>query len=163
MAVSIRRRRLPVILALLGALALSVQPLPDWLAPFRPPWVALVLFYWCMNLPRDFALTVAFGAGLLLDVLSGAPLGQHALALVIAAYLPLKLYLRLAVFPVWQLTLAVVVYLVVYQFVLFWCSGVVGTAGPLQFYWAPLVSAAVVWPLILAALDTMRFSGQVEP
>lgn len=163
MAVSVGSRRLPVIIALLIALALTVQPLPDWLTAFRPPWVAMILFYWCMNLPRDFALTMSFSSGLLVDALTGAPLGQHALALVIAAYLPLKLYLRLAVFPVWQLTLAVVVYLAVYQFVLFWCSGVVGTTGPLEYYWGPLVSACLLWPLILAALDTLRFAGQVKP
>jgi rod shape-determining protein MreD len=162
MAANAKSRRLPVIAALLVALALSIQPLPDWLTPYRPAWVAMIVFYWCMNLPRDFALTIAFGCGLLLDVLSGTPLGQHALALVVAAYLPLKLYLRLAVFPVWQLTLVVLVYLSIYEFVLFWSSGVIGTAAPLPFYWGPLVSSIVIWPLILAALDTLRFAGQVK-
>ena len=151
-----RDRFLPVLLALIVALALSAQPLPEWLAPFRPDWVAMVMIYWAMHMPRRFTLAAAFSAGLLLDALHGTPIGQHALALVLLCYLPLKLHLRLAVVSVTQTTLWVVVCLALYHFVLFWCNGATGKFVAITFYWGPLIGSAMLWPLLLLSLDNLR-------
>ena len=43
-------------------------PLPGWLDPFRPEWVALVLIYWCMAVPNRVGVGVAWIVGLLQEV-----------------------------------------------------------------------------------------------
>ena len=65
------------------ALALTALPLPSVVAPYRPEWVPLILIFWSLLAPERFSLLTAFWMGLLLDTLSGALLGQHALALVV--------------------------------------------------------------------------------
>ena len=149
-------------LTLLMALALTAVPLPAGIAAFRPEWVPLILIFWSLLAPERFSLLTAFWMGLLLDALSGALLGQHALALVVVVYLTIRFHLRIRVFPVWQLSVTVVLLLVIYEFVLFWVDGVAGRTVPLQERWAPLLSSAIVWPLIIGYLDRYRHDAQVR-
>lgn len=150
------------ILTLVLALALTAVPLPAAIAAYRPEWVPLILIFWSLLAPRRFSLLTAFWMGLMLDTLSGALLGQHALALVVVVYLTIRFHLRIRVFPVWQLSVTVVLLLSLYEFVLFWVDGVAGRTVPLAERWAPLLASAVVWPLILAYLDHYRRDAQVR-
>ncbi len=149
--------------ALIVALALAAAPLPQWLAAFRPDWVALVMVYQAIHTPRHLILLQAILAGLLLDALLGTPLGQYALALVVCVYLPLKLHLRLVLVPIWQTMLSTVLFLAIYQFVLFWANGATGNEIGAGFYVWPLLSNAIVWPAILALLDTLRLGRRRTP
>ncbi len=142
--------------ALVIALGLSAQPLPGWLAPARPDWVALLLIYLGIHTPQRFVLAQAVVAGLLLDALHGTPLGQYALALVVCCYLPLKLHLRLMLVPIWQTMLSTALFTALYQFVLFWCNGATGNDVGAAYYLWPLASNVLVWPLLLAVLDRAR-------
>lgn len=146
---------LPLV-SIIAALALAVVPVPGAIAPFRPDWVALALLYWSLVSPRGFGLLTAFWTGLALDALNGALLGQHALALLVIVYLSRRFYLRLRVFPISQLTMAVTVLLLVYQFVLFWIDGVAGRTVPLVERWAPVVSGALVWLVVVGLTERGR-------
>jgi rod shape-determining protein MreD len=150
------------ILTLVFALALTAVPLPPPIAPYRPEWVPLILIFWSLLAPQRFSLLTAFWMGLMLDTLSGALLGQHALALVVVVYLTIRFHLRIRVFPVWQLSVTIVLLLALYEFVLFWVDGVAGRTVPLIERWAPLAASAVVWPLILIYLDHFRRDAQVR-
>jgi rod shape-determining protein MreD len=70
-------------ISLIVALILMILPLPDWAQMYRPNWMALVLIYWSMALPRRVGLWFAFFSGIVLDTSLGTLLGQHTLALVI--------------------------------------------------------------------------------
>ncbi|MEO0997430.1 MAG: rod shape-determining protein MreD, partial [Pseudomonadota bacterium] len=138
------------------ALVLTIVPLPPLLALARPAWLALVLIYWAMFAPRQTGLAVAFVGGLLLDTLYQTPLGEHALALVLTMYLPLKFHLQLRVFPWHRLTATVLGLLIVYEFVLFWINGIAGLTTSPADYWLPVVTGTVIWPLIFLLLDAVR-------
>jgi rod shape-determining protein MreD len=81
--------------SLAATLALASVPLPDSAAPLRPDWVAVVLLYWSLMSPRQFSLLTAVWMGVALDTLTGALLGQNALALLVVVYLAEKFHLRL--------------------------------------------------------------------
>ena len=150
------------LLTFVFALALTVVPLPVSVAPFRPEWVPLILIFWSLMAPERFSLLTAFWMGLLLDTLSGALLGQHALALVVVIFFTVRFHLRIRVFPIWQFGMTIVLLLVLYEFVLFWVDGVAGRSVPLIERWAPLLASALVWPLILGYLDKFRRDAQVR-
>lgn len=126
-------------------LMLAVVPLPDSIAAVRPDWVAVVLLYWSLTAPRHFSLLTAFWMGLALDTLSGALLGQNALALLVVVYLAERFHLRLRVFPVSQLGLTVLLLLGLYEFILFWIDGMAGRSVPLVERWLPPFTGALVW------------------
>ncbi len=52
-------------LTFIVALALTVVPLPDWAAPWRPQWLAMTLIYWSMALPRRIGVGLGWAASLI--------------------------------------------------------------------------------------------------
>ncbi len=144
------------------ALVLAVIPLPEAVAAFRPDWVPLVMIYWALATPERFGLLTALWLGLALDALSGALLGQHAIAMLVVVYLSLRFHLRIRVFPIWQMTMAVFVMLAIYEFLLFWVDGVVGRSVPYIERWAAVLTGALLWPLVLGVLDRMRQPKQAR-
>lgn len=141
---------------LFAALALSVVPLPDSIAAFRPDWVAVVLLYWSLISPRRYGVFTAFWMGLMLDTLSGSLLGQHALALLLIVYVSQRFHLQMRVFPISQLAMTVIVLLSSYQFVLFWIDGIAGRTVPINERWAPVVTGTLLWFLILVFFERGR-------
>ena len=140
-------------LSLVATLALVAVPLPDSVAPLRPDWVAVVLLYWSLMAPRHFSLLTAFWMGIALDTLSGALLGQNALALLLIVYLAEKFHLRLRVFPISQLAITVFLLLGLYEFVLFWIDGMAGRTVPLMERWVPPLTGTLVWVLLYILFD----------
>ena len=145
-------RRLPMVLSALVALALAVFPLPTVIETFRPDFLVLVVFYWCIESPRAGGLSLAFFSGLALDVIHGVILGQHALALTLMGAAATNLRLRIRVFSVPSQCLTILALLTGYQFILFWIDGATGNPVTSFSRWfAPLVGA-IIWPLLAGAL-----------
>ena len=151
-----------LLISFVAALVLAIVPLPAALAAYRPDWVPLVLIFWGLMAPERIGLLTAFAMGLALDTLSGALLGQHALAMVTVVYLSVRFHLLIRVFPVWQLSMTVFLLLVIYEFMLFWIDGVAGRSVPIIERWAPVVSGALVWPLVLGYLASVRHDAQMR-
>lgn len=129
---------------LAGALALSVVPWPGILNAFNPNWVAVYLIYLSLTDPRRIGLVGGFLAGLALDVMTGALLGQNALALITVLFLSMRFHLRVRAFPVSQLVGWAAVLLGLYQFILFWIDGVIGRSVEPVERLAPVASGTLV-------------------
>lgn len=153
-------RRVPVLLSIIVALMLTLAPMPDWAAPFRPDWVALTLIFWSMNLPNNYSVGHAWFIGIVLDVANGTLLGQHAMALTLIIYLTVKLHLQLRVYPVSQMALTIIPMLAIYHFILFWVNGVAGIQAPLVTYWGPVLTDALLWPIATMVLRTVPYRGR---
>jgi rod shape-determining protein MreD len=144
-------------LAVAVALMLVMLPLPEIVEPLRPDWVALVVLYWAVALPERFGLVFAWCAGLLLDVTTGALLGQHALGLVLIAAIALRVHQRLRVFPLPHQALVIVALVFFKQVIVLWTSGIAGRAPeePWLYMLAPL-TALVFWPIVFVILRDLR-------
>ncbi len=148
-----RSNWLASISSLVATLALATVPLPDSVAPARPDWVAVVLLYWSLMAPRHFSLLTAFWMGIALDALTGALLGQNALALLVIVYLAEKFHLRLRVFPLSQLAITVLLLLGLYEFILFWVDGMAGRTVPLVERWLPPLTGTLAWSALYVLFD----------
>jgi len=150
-------RRLPVVVSFMIGLMLTIMPLPAYADPFRPDWLALLVIFWAMQLPRTWSVGTAWIIGIVLDVSQGTLLGQHALALCFVAFITVRFHLLMRVFPMPQLTATVLPILAIYQFLLFWINGVAGVDAPSIAYWGPVVSGTVLWPFVMILLSSMRY------
>ncbi len=150
-------RRLPVFLTFVFGLMLTIMPLPDAVGAFRPDWLAMLVIYWAMQLPRTWSVGTAWLFGIVLDVSQGTLLGQHALALSCVAFVTVRFHLQMRVFPIPQLTATVFPILAIYQFLLFWVNGIVDNDAPSVAYWGPVISGTVLWPVFLAVLAGMHY------
>lgn len=149
-------RPMVIPLSFVIAFMLTLMPLPDWAIPFRPAWLALVLIYWVMALPQRVGLGTAWILGLLLDVSQGALLGQHALGLTVIAFITLKFYQRIRVFPLWQQGISIMLILVVYSILIYWIYGVTGHPPGTWMYWMPVITSGLLWPWIFVLLRDVR-------
>jgi rod shape-determining protein MreD len=155
-------RRHLLLLSLIFSLALAIVPLPTPVATYRPDWVPIVLIFWALMAPERVGILTALAMGLALDTLSGALLGQHALAMVTVVYLSVRFHLRIRVFPVWQLSMTVFLLLALYEFILFWIDGISGRSVPVIERWAPVLSGVLVWPIVLGYLASVRHDAQTR-
>jgi rod shape-determining protein MreD len=143
-------------LSAVGALALAVVPLPDVVDAFRPDFLVLVVFYWCIESPHAGGLSLAFFSGLALDVIHGVVLGQHALALTLMGAWATHLRLRIRVFSVLSQCLAVLVLLTGYQFVLFWVDGATGNPVTTFGRWLAPFIGALLWPVLTGVMGKIH-------
>jgi rod shape-determining protein MreD len=149
---------LPV--SLVAALLLGLLPLPGWLQPFRPYWLALVLVYWIIEAPDRIGLGFAFLLGVLADLAFGTLLGEQALRLTVMAFIVQRFRAQLRFFPLSQQALAVAGLLL--------NDRVVGAAVhmalgepqlPSSFWWAPL-GGMLLWAPVFLLLDRLRLGGR---
>jgi rod shape-determining protein MreD len=145
-----------IIVSFLVAFVLAVVPLPEWLLWGRPEWVALTLIYWVIALPHRVGMVTAVLLGIILDVLEGAVMGQNAFALAVVALMSLTLYQRLRVFSLLQQAGVVFVLIGIHQLVSHWVQNLEGAGAGSGLFLLPAFSSAVLWPVVLHTLRSLR-------
>lgn len=150
------RSALVIGVTFLLAIVLTALPVPAWAAVWRPAWVALVLVYWCMAVPGRCGVIVGWTVGLLLDVLLGTLLGQHALALCAVAFLALRLHQQVRVMPLWQQAVSVFGLVFLYQALILWINGIQGLPVMAYAYWSSPLVSMVLWPWVFVVLRDVR-------
>lgn len=146
-----------VILAtFLSAFALALLPLPDYLAAFRPNWLALVLCYWVLEAPARIGLGVAFMLGLAADLVFGTLIGEQALRLCVIAFIVLRFRPRLRFFTLLQQALAILALLLNDRVVVLMIRVLSGEGLPPWEFWIAPWIGTLVWPLLYLLLDDVR-------
>jgi rod shape-determining protein MreD len=151
-----RLKYLVIYASLVVALILMILPLPDWAQIYRPNWMALVLIYWSMALPRRVGLWSAFFSGIVLDTSLGTLLGQHTLALVVIVYFNLNFYQRIRVLALAQQAIYVFALLLINQVVVAWVEGIMGRPTPLLAYFSAPFVGMLIWPWVFVILRDIR-------
>ncbi len=148
------------IVTVLVSFILAIIPLPDWIIEFRPEWVTLVLIYWTITSPAKVGVTVAWCAGLLLDVSYGTLMGQHAIGMVLVIYVIHQQHQRLRVASLLQQALLILLLIFVKQLLTLWVDGMLGRAPDSWLYFMPTITSALLWPWIhLILRDLQRKFG----
>jgi rod shape-determining protein MreD len=143
-------------LSIFVALMLGLLPLPSWLQPLRPYWLALVVVYWVIEAPGRIGLGFAFAIGLLADLAFGGLLGEQALRLVIMAFIVQRFRAQLRFFPMPQQALAIGGLLLNDRVVSAAIHLALGEPQlPWSFWWAPLLGM-LLWAPVFLLLDTLR-------
>jgi rod shape-determining protein MreD len=151
-----------IFLTFVVAYVLAVMPLPLWLQWARPEWVALTLIYWCIALPQRVGIAVGLVLGVILDVLEGSVLGQNAFALVVVALLSQILYQRLRVYSLAQQAGVVFILVGINQLICQWVQNIEGVSALPRLFLLPAVTSALLWPVILLSLRSVRRRYQVN-
>ncbi len=145
-----------IFLSLVVALLLSIVPLPLWAKWGRPELVAMVLVYWVIALPERVGIGVAWMTGIVQDIVEGAPLGQHAFALAVLAYLALILYQRLRMFTPVQQAAVIFVLIGMNELLCHWVQTLTGTVSPDLLFLLPAFASGLLWPVLSAFLRLLR-------
>lgn len=131
--------------SLVVAFLLNLVPLGR--QPALPDLLALVLVFWNVHQTRRVGVGSAFVFGLLMDVHSGAVLGQHALAYTLLSFFAVAISRRLLWFTVPSQALQILPLFVAAQAVSLLVRLVAGGMLPgWELLLAPLFQA-LLWPL----------------
>lgn len=143
---------LAVSLSLIVAIILTLLPMPDWTVWFRPAWVLMVLIYWIIIYPYRVNVGTAWFVGILMDVLNGTLLGEHALALTMVAYFVARMHSQLRMYPLIQQGLWVFMFVLMYQFILFCVQGFIGELPKTWLYWSSSATSMLLWPWVFTIM-----------
>ena len=151
-----------ILISFVIALILTIMPLPDWTEPLRPYWMLLVLIYWCMAIPSRVGIGIAWVMGIFVDISQDALLGQHALAMALVALFAVSLHQRLRIFPVWQQSVTVFVFSLIYSMIVLWVNGISGQHTDIWLAIQPCLTSAMFWPLAFLSLRHIRRYYQIS-
>jgi rod shape-determining protein MreD len=155
-AAATRESRWLVWTTVLAALLLMLLPLPRFLSLLRPPLLSLVILYWSTMAPRAGGILIGFVAGLLLDLLQGTLLGEHALALSLITYLAVRLHLMTRAKPIFEQGLLVLIGLLLQELVLWAIDGWSGHPLSSWLRWLPCFTGAAIWPVVVGLLGRLH-------
>ncbi len=151
-----RESRLLVYVTALAALLLTLLPLPQMVSVFWPQFLVLTVLYWSTMTPHASGMLVAFLAGLMLDVLQGTQLGQHAFAMSLVAYLAIRLHLLTRAKPLFEQSLFVVAALLIYEGALWAIDGWSGRDANSWSRWLHIPTGALLWPIVAGLLGRLH-------
>lgn len=138
-------------------------PLPLTVRQLAPDAIVAVTLYWTMQRPPRMGSGWAFVMGLLRDGIAGAPLGTHALALVLVAYLVQLLDERLRTIAIWQQAIVVSLLCTFYQ--------LIGNGVWLLMYHidtplllpASIIATGLCWPACFLVLNLLEHGYSRRP
>lgn len=137
---------------LLIAAMLMILPLPHWAHVVRPQWMLLLLMVWTRLYRHYVSLMVVFVIGLLVDMLLGTTLGQHAFAYVAVIALFCHYHRRITCFSLLQqsgVVLLLVVLSGLLQWLLAWCFS---ANTPQAAMLLSSITTTLLWPWLMVLL-----------
>lgn len=149
-------RWLAICVTLFIALVLALLPMPDWTIWLRPAWVLMMLIYWGMTTPYRVSVGVAWITGLIVDLLSGTLLGEHAIAFTIVIYFVSRMHIRLRMYPLLQQGISIFLFVLLYQFILYCIQGFIGELPGSNLYWLSSVTSMLLWPWLFILMRDYR-------
>ncbi|MFV1982172.1 MAG: rod shape-determining protein MreD [Thiohalomonadales bacterium] len=161
MAILKHRGGSTIVVSIIIAIILTIIPLPETISYARPEWLFMVFVYWCLALPQRIGVGTGWFLGLILDVVLGTLLGQHALAFAIIGYITLKVHQRVRVFPLHQQALTVFMLVTTQIILINWIRGITGEETNLWLMLLPALSTAALWPWVFLLLRFVRRKNRV--
>ncbi len=146
-----------ILLSIFIALILTLLPMPEWTLWMRPAWVLLVLIYWTMAMPHRVGMGVAWVTGLIMDLLNGTLLGEHALAYTVVIYFISSMYIRIRMYPILQQSLSILFFCLMYQFMLYCIQGFIGKLPDSHLYWLSSLTSMLLWPWLSVLLRDCQY------
>ncbi|CAG1005689.1 Rod shape-determining protein MreD [Burkholderiales bacterium] len=142
-----------VVLTLALAFLANTLPASGIVLALKPDFVALTLLYWCIQAPRYVGVGVAWGVGLVMDVVDATLFGQHALAYVVLAYGAEFFRRRVLRFPLWQQAVQVALLLAACAALVLAVRMIGGAPLPRWTYAVPPIVGALLWPALTVLLQ----------
>lgn len=156
----------PIPLTLLLAIILQSISSPwgdiSFTPMYRPDWLLLALIYWAIAVPQKVSVGSAWLSGLVLDLITAAPLGKHSVSLVVITLLAQMLYKQLRILNRLQQAGFILVVSFAYHWMLIWVDGATGNAAFSWSMFVPCLTSAIAWPFVFALLRSTRLRYNVR-
>lgn len=143
-----------MVLSFLCAFMLTIFPWPLGLRWLQPSWVLLVLMYWLIIAPYRLGVITAFLIGIFVDVLTGVPLGIHALIYTLLAFFLLRYNTAIRSFGLGRLLILVASIQAADLTIQYFISAHYHQEANTWLYWLPLLTTSACWPVLTHLLNS---------
>lgn len=143
-------------------LILSIIPIPQPFDMFRPLWVLTLVLYLQCSVAKGCNVVFVFLIGLCLDALGAGLMGQHALALLLSAWVASSNAQRFRLFTMGHQMLGLVFFCLVYQVTLFGTGLLLGYQAPLSFMLLPIFATVILWPWMQLLADRIFLTRSLK-
>ena len=138
------------------AIFLTIILLPSALVSVRPFIMVLLLYYWAVQPVTMLPVFWVWCFGLLLDLVSGTTLGQHALVLVIIDLALKEVKPRLSLYGFWQHALLMLLLASFYVLLQSWFMINISNIMVSADYYYGVIGTMVVWAMIYFVIRSSR-------
>lgn len=122
-----------------------------------PYFTVLTLMFWVTQILNKTHLMTAFLLGLMFDASLNTPLGSHSLIFISLTFLMLRSRLRFKGYPLWQQSLIIGSYFMVFQVVSWFLFHPVLEGDALYTFWLEPLWAALIWPVFMTLLQRITY------
>lgn len=144
-----------IVISFIISMLLDFIPFPNDFFFWLPSFTVLALLYWAIHCPQFIGIGLAFIIGLLVDIGTASPLGQHALACILITFLIQQQQRHIILYSYGLQAIAVFIALVCNQFIMM----IIRLMHSHQFNgWLGFISAivgALLWPLLSKIMLTI--------
>lgn len=133
---------------LILACMLTILPLPQAIAGFKPPWVLLLILYIQFYLPQYFNPSILLFLGVCLDVLLSTALGEHAFAFILTTWFAAGKVRRFNFFSISQQMMLVGLFCLFYQGIIFLMGAFMGHSNEFFMVVGSAFLGLLFWPFM---------------
>lgn len=141
-----------LIMTFMLAILLSLVQLPHQFKLVMPNWVALVLIYWIVFVPKLLGVKFAFILGVLIDLTLGNIVGTTSLCLVPIAFFAELFCYKFKTFSILHQFLMISVLIGISQLIRLWIQLYMHHPPSTATYWLSIPLSVLFWPLVWAGL-----------
>ncbi len=145
-----------IALSFLVAIVLTILPLPHWAVWLRPQWVLAVLLFWVLTSSEQSGIATAWVIGILMDLVTGTPLGLQAFVFVVLSYGVLRLRTIIEHLPIWQQASAIGVFVFLNGLLQGMGLSWMGHGAHIGLHTLSAITTTLIWPWIFSALNQLR-------
>ncbi len=149
-------------LVLVCALMLTIVPLPELWAAFRPLWTVLWLLMMQFYFPKYIRLWHTFLIGILLDVLLTTTTGVHSFALIASLWLTTSKMRRFRLYTIAQQMSLIALFCCIYQVVLDVIETFLNYPVTILGMICPPLISALLWPWVVILVDWLQKSARTS-
>ncbi|MGL4674315.1 MAG: rod shape-determining protein MreD [Wohlfahrtiimonas sp.] len=153
-----------LIISILFGLTLELVSLSNYLEPFRPHFLLMIVLFWLYSTKTQFSVGSAWIIGLIMDIALLYPLGLNALAFAITAYITKRNKKWLSKLSITEVSAAFAGFYILQIFLSLIINNMIGQTTSFNFWvFGSVVSSILLWPLVCALLSELCHILKVSP
>ncbi|WP_222987472.1 rod shape-determining protein MreD [Psittacicella hinzii] len=151
-------RLLVIYLTFFLAFVVTTIPWSSEYASFRPHWILTLLLVWTIRDSAKVGYITALVVGVLLDSISGTPLGEHAIAFIIVTFINTRLVKLYNSIGFAFQTICTTVIIVIYSLIIALLE--LFSYNLIQFnlsFFLPILTSVIIWAWVFTAIGMLQY------
>ncbi len=153
-----------VFISILFGLILELISLSNYLEPFRPHFLLMIVLFWLYTTKKQFSIGSAWTVGLIMDIALFYPIGLNALAFAITAYITKRNKKWLSKLTLTEISTAFAAFYILQIFLSLLVNSMIGQTNGFNFWiFGSVVTSVLIWPLVCVLLSDLCTLLKVNP